>query len=160
MEDKEIPWNIPTYKFVDRLTELVKEGDKTAITDFTITADDGNDYAPDYFNEEGYIFMFIAYDITKTELGAIKKINTFVNQLNGDGNYILGLTASLYKNIEEFKHQNQLMLDFYTCDAITLKTIVRANPGIVLMKKGVVIAKWNANKLPDYNLVKEEYLKQ
>jgi hypothetical protein len=51
------------------------------------------------------------------------------------------------------------MFDFFTCDAITLKTIVRANPGIVLLKKGTVLAKWNANDLPDYKEVKEKYLK-
>jgi len=51
------------------------------------------------------------------------------------------------------------MFDFYTCDGITLKTIVRANPGIVLLKKGVVIAKWNANDLPIYEDVKNTYYK-
>jgi uncharacterized membrane protein YphA (DoxX/SURF4 family) len=159
MNDAEIPWNIPTCKFVDRVTELVKEGDKAAITDFTITADDGNDYSQDYFNEESYIFLFVAYDINKTKDGAIKKINTFVDQCNVGGNYIFGLTSSGYNDIQEFKHKNQLMLDFYTCDAITLKTIVRANPGIILMKKGTIIGKWNADDLPAYENVKKDYLK-
>ena len=76
-----------------------------------------------------------------------------------DGNYIFGLTSSAYNDIEIFKHKNQLMIDFYTCDAVTLKTIIRANPGIVLMKKGTILAKWNANDLPDYESVKKEYLK-
>ncbi len=160
MADNEIPWNIPTNKFVDRITELVKEGDKTAITDFTISADDGNDYSADYFNEPGYIFIFIVYDIKKAELGALKKINTFVDQSSADGNYSIGLTASLYEDVEGFKHENQLMLDFFTCDAITLKTIVRASPGVVLMKQGVIIGKWNANDLPAYQEVKEQLIKK
>lgn len=153
------PWDDDNYEFSDRETKLISAGDKAAITDFTITSSDGNDYAADYFNEEGYIFMFVFYDITKAELGAIKKINTFVDQSGADGNYSIGLTASLYKNVEEFKHGNQLALDFYTCDAITLKTVVRANPGVVLMKKGVILGKWNANDLPDYETVKKEYFK-
>jgi uncharacterized membrane protein YphA (DoxX/SURF4 family) len=153
------PWDDDNYEFSDRETKLISAGDKPAITDFTISADDGNDYAADYFTEPGYIFMVVAYDITKTELGAIKKINTFVDHSNADGNYAIGLTASLYSDVEEFKHGNQVMLDFFTCDAITLKTVVRANPGVVLMKQGVILAKWNANDLPDYEEVKKEFLK-
>ncbi|MCB0401783.1 MAG: DoxX family protein [Flavobacteriales bacterium] len=153
------PWDDDNYEFVDRKTKLIQEGDKPAITDFTITADDGNDYAPDFFNEEAYIFMLVAYDINKTDAAAMKKINTFVDQCNTDGNYFIGISASLYEDMEKFKHGNQTMFDFYTCDAITLKTIVRANPGIVLMKKGEILAKWNGNDLPDYTEVKETYLK-
>jgi uncharacterized membrane protein YphA (DoxX/SURF4 family) len=153
------PWDDENYEFADRTTKLISAGDKAAITDFTMMADDGNDYAEDYFNEEGYIFMFVAYDIKKTAIGAIKKINTFVDQSNADGNYTIGLTASLYDDVENFRHKNQTMFDFYTCDGITLKTIVRANPGIVLMKKGKILGKWNANDLPDYESVKKEYLK-
>lgn len=153
------PWKDTNYVFSDRETKLISAGDRAAITDFTMMADDGNDYAQDYFNEEGFIFMFIAYDINKTDIGAIKKINTFVNQSNADGNYTIGLTSSLYEDVENFRHKNQTMFDFYTCDGITLKTIVRANPGIVLMKKGKIIGKWNANDLPDYEVVKKDYLK-
>jgi uncharacterized membrane protein YphA (DoxX/SURF4 family) len=153
------PWDDDNYEFSDRQTKLLFQGDAAAITDFTMMADDGNDYAQDYFSEEGYIFMFVAYDINKADEGAMKKINTFVDQCNTNGSYVIGLTASLYDDVETFRHKNQTMFDFYTCDAITLKTIVRANPGIVLMKKGVILAKWNSNELPDYEIVKKEYLK-
>ena len=153
------PWQDTNYVFADRETKLISMGDRAAITDFTMMADDGNDYSQDYFNEEGYIFLFVAYDINKTSIGAIKKINTFVDQSNLDGNYTIGLTSSLYEDVENFRHKNQTMFDFFTCDGITLKTIVRANPGIVLMKKGKILGKWNANDLPDYKSVKKEYLK-
>ncbi len=153
------PWDDDNYEFHDRETKLIKAGDKPTITDFTIMADDGNDYAQDYFNEPTYIFMLVAYDITKTNTAPFKKINTFVDDCNTDGNYFIGLTSSLYNNVEEFRHANQTMFDFYTCDAITLKTIVRANPGVVLLKQGEIVAKWSANDLPDYKEVKEKYLK-
>lgn len=153
------PWDDDNYEFHDRETKLIQAGDKPAITDFTIMADDGNDYAQDYFNELGYIFMLVAYDINKTDATPLKKINTFVDQCNADGGYFIGLTSSLYNDVEKFRHDNQTMFDFYTCDAITLKTIVRANPGVVLMKQGNILAKWSANDLPDYKEVKEKYLK-
>lgn len=153
------PWQDTNYVFADRQTKLIKAGDHPAITDFTIIAIDGNDYAKDYLNEEGYLFMLVAYDINKTKQTTYKKINTFVDQSNLEGHYFIGLTASLYEDVEKFRHANQTMFDFFSCDAITLKTIVRANPGILLLKKGKVLAKWNANDLPDYKIVKEQYLK-
>jgi len=153
------PWDDDNYEFSDRVTKLILQGDIAAISDFTMTADDGNDYAADYFNEEGYIFMFVAYDINKTSERSMRKMSKFVEQCNANGSYVVGLTASLYNDVESFRHKNQTMFDFYTCDAITLKTIVRANPGIILMKKGNILAKWNLNDLPDYEKVKEEYLK-
>lgn len=153
------PWDDDNYEFSDRKTKLIFQGDVAAITDFTMMADDGNDYAQDYFNEEGYIFMFVAYDINKTDEGAMKKMNTFVDQCNANGSYVIGLTASLYDDVESFRHKHQTMFDFYSCDAITLKTIIRANPGVVLMKKGKILAKWNVNSLPNYDEVNKEYLK-
>jgi len=152
------PWKDTNYVFSSRETKLILQGDEAAISDFTMMADDGNDYAQDYFNEEGYIFVVVAYDISKTEQIPFKKLNTFVDEASKDGNYFIGLTASLYNEVETFRHDQQTMFDFYTCDAITLKTIVRANPGVFVMKKGVILGKWNANDLPDYATVKEEIL--
>jgi len=158
-EENNYPWDDDNYEFSDRETKLISAGDKAAISDFTITAEDGNDYAQDYFNEPGYIFMLVAYDITKTNKTSFKKINTFVEESGLDGAYFIGLTASLYNDVETFRHEQQTMFDFYTCDAITLKTIVRANPGILLMKEGVILAKWNAEDLPSYEVVKSNYIK-
>ena len=153
------PWDDENYEFSDRQTKLIKAGDHPAITDFTMIGEDGNDYAQDYLNEPGYIFMVIAYDIRKTDLSTYKKINTFADQCNVDGNYVIGLTASLQGEVEKLKKEQQTNIDFFSCDAITLKTIVRANPGVVLIKEGNVLAKWSANQLPDYKIIKETYLK-
>jgi hypothetical protein len=121
--------------------------------------EDGNDYAQDYLAEPGYLFLVVAYDLNKTDLASYKKINTFVDQCNTDGNYIIGLTASLQSDVEKLKQNEGVAIDFFSCDAITLKTIVRANPGVLLLKEGVVLGKWNVNQLPDYEKVKTEYLK-
>ena len=160
MVDAEIPWNIPTYKFVDRVTDLVRAGDKPAIADFTITSmEDGNDYSLDYFNDEAYVFLFVAYDINKTDESSLKKINTFVTQSGADGNYFIGITSSLYDDVEDFRHRNQTPFEFYNCDAITLKTIIRANPGVILLKKGTILGKWSLNDMPDYENIKIKHLK-
>lgn len=152
------PWDDDNYEFHDRETKLIKAGDKPAITDFTMIGEDGNDYATDYLAEP-YLFVLVSYDISKTNSDAYKKINTFVDQCYAEGNYIVGLSASPQSDIAEFKQKHNVNVDFMSCDGITLKTIVRANPGILLLKKGEILGKWNANQLPHYKEVKETYLK-
>ena len=152
------PWDDENYEFSDRTTKLISIGDKAAITDFTIIGADEYDYTQDYMNDPGYLFMMVAYDIRKTDDQAIKKINTFADQCFKDGHYFIGLTASSHDNVEVFKGKHQVNYDFYSCDAITLKTIVRANPGIVLLQQGKVLAKWHANDLPNYEDVKNQIL--
>lgn len=154
------PWDDEVnYEFHDRETKLIQAGDVAAITDFTITDADGYDLAPDFFNDPGYVFVLVAYDISETDKESFKKINTFVDQCFNDGHYFIGLSASLYDDVEDFRHEQQTMFDFYSCDAITLKTIVRANPGILLLKQGTIVAKWHYNDLPEFEEVKKEFIK-
>ena len=52
--------------------------------------------------------------------------------------------------IKKFVTENKLQLDFYTTDDIVLKTIVRSNPGLLLLKDGVILKKWHYNDFPTY----------
>ncbi len=63
------------------------------------------------------------------------------------------------KALEQFKRDSGLDVALYTADDILLKTIVRSNPGIVLWKDGQIVKKWHINKLPNFDEIKENYLK-
>ena len=58
------------------------------------------------------------------------------------------LTSSSYEVFEPFRHDNQLPFDFYFADETVLKAVVRSNPGILLLKEGVVKGKWHFNSVP------------
>lgn len=61
--------------------------------------------------------------------------------------------------IDDFRHETQSAFPFYTGDDILLKTIIRSNPGVLLMKDGEIIAKWHFKKLPDFETIRLEYMK-
>ena len=64
------------------------------------------------------------------------------------GYNIIGLTSSTYETTDEFRHNVQAMYNYYTTDEKTLKTIIRSNPGIILIKEGIIINKWHYKDIP------------
>ena len=70
-----------------------------------------------------------------------------------------GLAANSYEEVEPFRHDNQVTYDVLTGDATMLKTIIRSNPGLILLKEGTVIGKWHYNDVPSYDEIKSTLLK-
>ena len=61
---------------------------------------------------------------------------------------VLALTATAYADAEAYKHEIQAPFEFATSDETALKTVIRSNPGVVWLKKGVVYKKWHFNDVP------------
>ena len=68
------------------------------------------------------------------------------------------MSASSNEMIEEFRHEVQAAYPFYFTDETTLKTIVRSNPGLLLLKKGTIIGKWHHNDFPSFEELKQNHL--
>jgi hypothetical protein len=64
------------------------------------------------------------------------------------------VSASTFESTEAFRHEHQLPFDYLQCDEKTIKTAVRANPGILLLKEGTVRGKWHGNDTPSFEEVK------
>ncbi len=135
---------------------LVTEGYTPPIHDFVILFE-GRDETENVLNAEE-VFLVMSYDISKADKGAFEKINKFAAEAEKAKKPFIGLSASLDEQVDAFRHDVQAAFPYATMDATTLKTIVRANPGIVLLKKGVIIKKWHFNDLPDYKEVMLKYL--
>ncbi|MEQ9186160.1 MAG: DoxX family protein [Cryomorphaceae bacterium] len=155
------PWNIEGAEFVDRETELIFKGCEPPIHDFVLEGDDGNDYTEDILAEP-FIFLAITYDITKAEDGAQQALNAInegaMNDPDG-GPFMYGLAANAYAEVEAYRHEHQVMYDVLSGDATMLKTIIRSNPGVVLLKEGTVVGKWHYNDVPTYDEIKATLLK-
>lgn len=146
-----------TYKYVDRIDKVVREGDKPQIHDFSISGLDGTDYTEQILNHDGYYFFLVCYDLNKTERDVFGKINDFAKLAAQENIPFIGLTASI-DQVEAFKKETGVNFDFYLTDQIVLKTMIRANPGLMLLKKGTVKDMWHYNSLPSFTEVKERHL--
>jgi hypothetical protein len=51
----------------------------------------------------------------------------------------------------------KLFTEVFYGDAVPLKSMVRANPGILLLKNGVVINKWHYNTIPSFDTLADQY---
>jgi uncharacterized membrane protein YphA (DoxX/SURF4 family) len=148
-----------TYKFVDRKDKVIREGVHAPIHDFTITSSDGTDVTQDVLNMPN-VFLLVAYDISKSNEKVQNKVNDFVALCQKEGVEFIGLTASSQKEIDDFRHKHNSMFEYYSADATTLKTMIRSNPGLMLLKKGTVTAIWHHNDFPTFDEVKQKYLKK
>ena len=138
-----------TWTFVDSKTVTVKEGYVPPIHDFSITAADGEDITDMVLGREGYTFLLISPDLDKADdqnFGDIDQIYEFC-QDNSIPFYCL--TASTEKSQQHWQNITGAEYPFCMTDATTLKTMIRSNPGLMLLEKGVVRGKWSHNRLPD-----------
>ena len=146
-----------TYKFVDRLDKMIRKGDQPPIHDFSIVSSDGTDITGDVLNTTA-IFLLVAYDINRSDEKAQNKVNDFVSLAQQMGIEFIGLTSSSPKDVDVFRHEHNSMFDYYYTDGTTLKTMIRSNPGLMLLKKGTVTAMWHYNDFPTFDEVKTKYL--
>jgi uncharacterized membrane protein YphA (DoxX/SURF4 family) len=88
------------------------------------------------------------------------KINPFFEKAEKAGYKIAGLVPfSEPKKIQDFRHDVQAAYPFYTADDLVIKTMIRSNPGVYLLKNGLIVHKWHINQLPSFEKVQAEFIK-
>lgn len=162
-DSKNYPWaDTLNWKWNATDSKLVKDAiNPPKITDLSINSESSGDMKDSLLNDKNYSIWLIEYDLKKTEDDATlhAKINDFYTLATKNGNKFIALTASSAKDVDDYKHAHNALYDFYSVDAIVLKTMVRSNPGLMLMKDGTVIANWHHNNFPTFSEVKEKYFK-
>ncbi|MDR1154260.1 MAG: DoxX family protein [Bacteroidales bacterium] len=143
------PWDDSAWIYRDTKTVLVKKGYTPPIHDFSITTADGSDITDEVLADEGYVFLLVAYRLNRSNRQALDKASDIADFCKEYGYRFYCLTASPQSEIEPLKSELGLKYDFCFTDEITLKTIIRANPGLVLLQKGTIADKWHHNDMPD-----------
>jgi hypothetical protein len=147
---EEKPWTIAGANFVDRKTKVVKEGYTPPIQDFTMELN-GNDIK-DLLLMEDRLILVVMYNIEKSREKGLRKLKKFTDKAMQNGYRVYAFSASPPEEFAELRLKYQWDFDLLFCDETTLKTIIRGNPGIVLLNKGTIEGKWNWRDFKDIEL--------
>lgn len=137
------PQGDSTWTFVDQKTELITKGYEPPIHDFVIIDEYHDDITEDILYAEGYTYLLLMYDVNKASRKGIEKAKNVYQKAMATGSQFYVLTASSEADVRSLKEETGINFAFCTVDPITLKTIIRANPGLVLLKNGTIEGKWN-----------------
>lgn len=148
-----------TYKYVDRKDKVLRVGDKPPIHDFAIRDASDADYTDDFLSRP-YVLMLVAYDLEHTnESDKVQgQINDLAKLAAENDIEFFGMTSTVPAETDKFRHKHQNMFPYYYCDVTALKTIIRSNPGLVLLKKGTVAGMWHYNDFPSFDELKKNFI--
>lgn len=154
------PWNdsvwMSEWEFVTSRVEEIERPENEIKIDHL----DGYEVTNEIIGNPEYHFLLVMYYIDEASTSSFKEINELYKKCEENNISFVGLTASLRSTIEKLQEEQNLEFEFYNADDISLKTIVRSNPGLVLMKNGVIKAKWHHKDIPTFEEFKEKFLEK
>lgn len=157
------PWDDSTWVFVDRVSKLIKEGDEPVIHDFSINRLYLNrdkteiiskeDITNEVLADTGYVFFMIAYSLPEAREDYLSRFEDINNYTKEYQYKFYCLTSSPEETILRLEKENITNFDFCHTDERTLKTMMRSNPGLMLIKNGIIINKWSDKDTPDESVL-------
>ncbi len=138
-----------TWEYVDTKTVQTKKGYEPPIHDFAITTNDtGEDITEQVLTKKGYTFLLVSPRLAVADDSNFGDIDQIYEYAEENGVDFLCLTASTNEDIERWRDLTGAEYTFCNADETTLKTMIRSNPGLILLKDGTIIGKWSHNALP------------
>jgi uncharacterized membrane protein YphA (DoxX/SURF4 family) len=139
--------------------KLVKEGFQPKIKDLNVFDSQGVSYTQEIFDNPYYNLVAVGWKLDKTNKKALGDINALaINAKENFNTRSVFLTSNSPKDAEALVKELNLLPDVFYADAVPLKSMVRSNPGLMLIKEGVVIKKWPSTALPSYDDLVKNYL--
>jgi len=137
-------------EFIGVETEEVQKGYDPPVHDFTIEQE-GEDFALSLL-QEPKLMMVIAYDLRKSNQEVFSKVGEFAKKAKENGYKVIGMSASGQDQTNALIKEYNLNFEFYFTDETTLKTIVRSNPGVLILEKGTIREKVHFNDIDELKL--------
>ena len=139
-----------SWKFIDSKTVQTSEGYIPPIHDFSITDNKtGLDLTNSVLGHKGYTFLLIAPHLETADDSNFGDIDRLYEYAQSYDIPFYCLTASTTKAIKRWIDLTGAEYPFCITDEAVLKTIIRSNPGLLLLKDGTIINKWSHNNLPN-----------
>lgn len=146
---KDYPSDTLLWEFESSESTLISKGFEPPIHDFAIMDENGMDLVDEILADRGYSLFMISNDVTSVEESALLKARDWsqLEILSNDFTFY-AVTASPTEAVETIAAELGLGYSFYSADEIMLKTMVRSNPGFLLLKNGVILGKWGYRDFP------------
>jgi len=154
-EEQEIVTNgaYPTVEggeLVSYETKVIEKGFEPSILDFSIETNDED--LTTHFLEKENLIMVASYSLEHSEREGMEKLKAFTDKAIAKGYTVIGISASGDVTKKEIKETYNLDFNFYLCDEKVVKTVVRSNPGVLVLKNGTVVQKSHWNDIEDIEL--------
>ncbi|MEE1947162.1 BT_3928 family protein [Pedobacter sp. KR3-3] len=139
--------------------KLIKKGYDVKIKDLVITDASGTDYTKELIENPYYNLVVVAYDLKHTDEKAIAEINALALNATEQFNVrTVLLTSNSAQEAQAFSKRMKLFMEVFYADAVPLKSMVRANPGVMLLKNGTIVNKWHYHTVPSFEKLSAQYL--
>ncbi|MBR5689070.1 MAG: DoxX family protein [Prevotella sp.] len=150
-----------TWTFIDSKTVEIEKGYVPPIHDFSIEliasspqlgglrGAIGDDLTDQILSDPNYTILLISPHLEQADDTNFGEINLIHEYAQEHGIAFYCLTASTEKPINRWIEMTGAEYPFCTTDETTLKTMIRSNPGLMLLRDGKIIGKWSHNRLPN-----------
>jgi hypothetical protein len=145
--------------FVKRKDVVLDPGIPAKVLGLNIMDEDGNEVTDDLLTDPNYTLIVVTWNFKETHEDAFKNLNGLADAAKKSGVKMYGIVVN-DGHSEEFKQRNGIAYPFYYCDETPIKTMMRSNPGLVLMKNGVIVNKWHYRHFPTFEELNKEYFKK
>ncbi|MCE5175580.1 MAG: BT_3928 family protein [Bacteroidales bacterium] len=149
------PLNDASWTFVDRKEIQIRKGYTPPIHDFVLEHPMKGDITEDVLKDTSYTFLLVSPDLEKSNRSANVHIESARQYAGNHGYEFYGLTNSGADAIDEWNYEYDSDIEYCSVDERTLQTMIRSNPGMILLKDGVVLQKWGSRDIPDFSKTKQ-----
>jgi hypothetical protein len=159
--EENYPWKDTVNWVYDNMeSNLIQEGYEPPIHDFTIETPEGDNIIDFFTYDENYVFILVAYDLSKSNTKSQEKINSLANWALEKELSFICLTSTLQEESMAFAETYGAPYEFFNSDEITLKTMIRSNPGLLVIKDGTILGKWHYNDIPEPEEFQKHFMKE
>jgi len=148
--EENYPWqDTLNWEYESSSEQLVKKGYITPIHDLVIEHPTLGNITEEILEDDNHTILAVAYNLNQSDTQYQSAINRLAEYAREKGIRFYGLTSSSERDIETYKKRNHVPYEFCTADEIQLKTMIRSNPGVIILREGTILDKWAGKDVPD-----------
>lgn len=136
------------YRVGTDLRSEILEGKDGRFDEFYLMDSEYNDATEKVLSADGYSFLIVSPHLEEASQNNIDLINDLYYYCRDAGYPIYGITASGNETVKAWSENTYAQYEFLFADEIVLKTMIRRNPGVLVLKDGAIVAKWSDRNIP------------